>query len=278
MDLSCIIQSGDLELYVLGMLPPEEASKVEALAQLFPEIQQELDAIASTFEAGAMQMAVTPSSSVKDKLMASLPAKSGVVATPEANGSPAKVVEMKPVAEQKSSFSKLAIAASWGLFLLAGAFAVYLYNGNQQLKNDVATLQQNATTSEQQVAELNKKVSSYELYRQLKSDPSLTSVALASVKPEVKQQAEVFWNKATGELFIDPSSLPPAPKGKQYQLWFLIDGQPTDAGIISLTDVASIQKMKQAKPGAQMFAITLEDEGGKPTPDLSALVVAGKVG
>jgi hypothetical protein len=26
-----------------------------------------------------------------------------------------------------------------------------------------------------------------------------------------------------------------------------------------------------------MFAITLEDEGGKPTPDLNALVVAGKV-
>ncbi|HTH30933.1 MAG TPA: anti-sigma factor, partial [Lacibacter sp.] len=235
MDLSCIIQSGDLELYVLGMLPPEEASKVETLARLFPEIQQELDAIASTFEAGAMQMAVTPSASVKDKLMASLPAKTGTVAQPETNnGAPAKVVEMKPVAEQKSSFSKLAIAASWGLFLLAGAFAVYLYNGNQQLKTDVTALQQNAQASEQQVAELNKKVSSYELYRQLKSNASMTAVMLASVKPEVKQQAEIFWNKATGELYIDPSSLPPAPKGKQYQLWFLIDGQPTDAGMISL--------------------------------------------
>lgn len=277
MDLSCIIQSGDLELYVLGMLPPEEAGKVETLAQLFPEIQQELDAIASTFEAGAMQMAVTPSSSVKDKLMASLPEKTGTVASSETNGSPAKVVEMKPVAEQKSSFSRLAIAASWGLFLLAGAFAIYLYNGNKELKTEMAALQEKSTSSEQQLATLNKKVSSYELYRQLKSDPSLTSVALASVKPELQQKAEVFWNKATGELYIDPSFLPPAPKGKQYQLWFLIDGKPTDAGMISLTDVASIQKMKQANGGAQMFAITLEDEGGKPTPDLDALVVAGKV-
>lgn len=272
MDLSCIIQSGDLELYVLGMLSPEEAGKIEALCKLFPEIQQEVDAIAATFEAGAMQMAVAPSSAVKEKLMASLPAKGGTSAVAETNGAPAKVVELKP----KSSSGKLAIAASWGLFLLAGAFAIYLYNSNQQLKNDVAALQQDAATSEQQVAELNKKVSSYELYRQLKSDASMTSVVLASVKPEVKQHAEVFWNKTTGELYIDPASLPPAPKGKQYQLWFLIDGQPTDAGMISLSDVA-IQKMKQTKPGAQMFAITLEDEGGKPTPDLSALVVAGKV-
>lgn len=276
MDLSCIIQSGDLELYVLGMLSPDEAGKIEALCKLFPEIQQEVDAIAATFEAGAMQMAVTPSPDVKEKLMASLPAKTGTVVTPETNGTPAKVVELKTVTNERSLFSKLAIAASWGLFILAGAFAIYLYNSNQQLKNDVAALQQDAATSEQEFAELNKKVSSYELYRQLKSDASMTAVMLASVKPDVKQHAEVFWNKTTGELYIDPASLPPAPKGKQYQLWFLIDGQPTDAGMISLSDVA-IQKMKQTKPGAQMFAITLEDEGGKPTPDLSALVVAGKV-
>lgn len=276
MDLSCIIQSGDLELYVLGMLPPEEASKVETLAQLFPEIQQELDAIASTFEAGAMQMAVTPSSSVKDKLMASLPAKTGIVAIPEANGFPAKVVEMKPVAEQRSSFSKLAIAASWGLFLLAGAFAVYLYNGNKELKTEVAALQQKADSSEQQFAEIVKKVSTYDFYRQLKSDPSFTTVALASVKPDEDYQAEIFWNKATGELFIDPSYLPQLPEGRQYQLWFLIDGKPIDAGMISLNDVASIQKMKESK-GAQMFAITVEKEGGSLTPTLEQMVVAGKV-
>ncbi|NCU04919.1 MAG: anti-sigma factor [Chitinophagaceae bacterium] len=247
------------------------------MCKLFPEIQQEVDAIAATFEAGAMQMAVTPSADVKEKLMASISAKTGVAVAPEKNGSPVKVVEMKPVAEQKSSFSKFAIAASWGLFLLAGAFAVYLYNGNQQLKTDVATLQQNATKSEQQIGELAKEVSSYQLYRQLKSDPSLTTIALASVKPNEDFQAEVFWNKTSGELFIDPSYLPQIPIGKQYQLWFLIDGKPIDAGMISLTNTASIQKMKECK-GAQMFAITVENEGGSPTPTMEQMIVAGKVG
>ncbi len=274
MDLSCIIQSGDLELYVMGMLPPEEAAKVETLAQMFPEIKDELNAIAATFEAGAMQAAITPSASVKEKVMASLSAQQSKTDNIPA----AKVVEMKmePVAATVKSFSKLAIAASWGLLILLGGLSAYLFNNNSKLKSDVATLQQSSAAYEEQMAGLTKKISSYETYRRLKSDPSLTSVALASVKPEVQQQAEVFWNKATGELFIDPSSLPQAPAGKQYQLWFLIDGKPTDAGMISLTDVASIQKMKECK-GAQMFAITLEDEGGKPTPDLNALVVAGKV-
>ncbi len=272
MDLSCIIQSGDLELYIMGMLPPEEAAKVETFAQLFPEIQEELNAIAATFEAGAIQAGVTPSASVKDKLMASLPVKQQI----NAKGSPGKVIEMKIEPEAKKSFSKMAIAASWGLLILLGGLSAYLLNNNSKLKNDVVSLQQNASGYEKQVTDLNKKISSYETYRRLKSDPSLTSVALASVKPELQQTAEVFWNKTTGELFIDPSFLPQAPAGKQYQLWFLIDGKPIDAGMISLTDAASIQKMKECK-GAQMFAITLEKEGGNPTPTMEQMVVAGKV-
>ena len=272
MDLSCIISSGDLELYVMGMLPPEEAAQVETLAQLFPEIQEELNSIAATFEAGTMQMAITPSASVKEKLMASLPAQQQT----NIKGSPAKVVEMKIQPAATKSFSKMAIAASWGMMILLGGLSVYMFNNNSKLKSDVASLQQSATGYEKQMTDLNKKVSSYETYRRLKSDPALTSVALASVKPDVQQQAEVFWNKTTGELFIDPSSLPQVPAGMQYQLWFLIDGKPIDAGMISLTDAATIQKMKECK-GAQMFAITLEKEGGAPQPDLGAMVVAGKV-
>ena len=271
MDLSCIIQSGDLELYVMGMLPPEEAGKVEALAQLFPEIQQELDVIAATFEAGAMQMAVTPSSSVKDKLMYSLSSKNQRTV----NETSAKVVEMKPVTESRSSFSKLGIAASWGLLILLGGLSIYLFSNNNKLKTDVANLQKNTAGYEEQMVLLNKKLSSYETYRRLKTDASVTTVALATVKEGVKQQAEVFWNKATGELFIDPSLLPAAPAGKQYQLWFILDGKPVDAGMISQADAAFIQKMKECK-GAQAFAITLEKEGGNPTPQ-GEMMVLGKV-
>jgi hypothetical protein len=48
-------------------------------------------------------------------------------------------------------------------------------------------------------------------------------------------------------FYVDPSSLPSAPKGKQYELWAIVDGQPVNAGIIITTkkgDRYSIQKMK----------------------------------
>lgn len=274
MDLSCIIQSGDLELYVMGMLPPEEAAKVDTLAHLFPEVQEELNLIASTFEAGIMQSAVTPSASVKEKLMSSIIKQQ----TTNTNSSvTAKVVEMKiESAVNSSSYSKIAIAASWGLLILLGGLSAYLFNNNNQLKSDVAGLQKNASENTTQMIELNKKIASYQTYRQLKADAAVASIALASVNPNLQQQAEVLWNKTTGELFIDPSSLPLAPAGKQYQLWFIFDGKPIDAGMISLTDTAGIQKMKECK-GAQMFAITLEKEGGSPTPTMEQMVVAGKV-
>ncbi len=277
MDLSCIIQSGDLELYVMGMLPPEEADKVEVLAQLFPEIKLELAAIADTFETAAMQIAVTPSTSVKEKIMASLPVTRDRQSTYNSNNPSAKVIDINVLHNTKSSFSKIAVAASWGLLVLLGALSVYLFTNNNKLKNDVVLLQKNANIDEQQKVELNLKLSYFEIYHRLKKDAAVTSVALASVKEGVQQQAEVFWNKTTGELYIDPSLLPQTPGGKQYQLWFILDGKPVDAGMLSLNSTLSIQKMKECK-SAQMFAITLEDKGGKPTPTMDQLIVAGKVG
>ena len=272
MDLSCIIQSGDLELYVMGMLPPEEAGKVETLAQLFPEIKQEIDAIAQTFEAGALQMAVKPTAAAKDKLMAALNTKA------ESNSSAVsgKVVEMKAQVEDRSSFSKLSIAASWGLLVLLGGLSVYLFNTNRQLKNEVAAMQQNVNGYEKQMTGLNKKINSYETYRRLKADATVQTIMLASVKEGVKQQAEILWNKNTGELFIDPAFLPQTQTGKQYQLWFIADGKPVDAGMINMSDSDVLQKMKECK-GAQAFAITLEKEGGSPTPTMDQMMVLGKV-
>ena len=72
MDLSCIISSGDLELYVMGMLPPEEAGKMEQLIALFPELKEEADRISMTLEATANQSELAPGASVKAKLFSQI--------------------------------------------------------------------------------------------------------------------------------------------------------------------------------------------------------------
>ncbi len=91
--------------------------------------------------------------------------------------------------------------------------------------------------------------------------------------------AKIFWMKNTGEVYVDPSNLPNIEQGKQFQLWAIVDGKPVDAGMILTSkkgDKYRIQKMKSFGK-AEAFAITIEKEGGNPTPTMDKMVVMGKM-
>ncbi|RYZ35432.1 MAG: anti-sigma factor [Sphingobacteriales bacterium] len=86
----------------------------------------------------------------------------------------------------------------------------------------------------------------------------------------------VYWDTRSKAVYLAMKNLPPAPKGKQYQLWAIVDGKPVDAGVYALNPQEAMQKMKVI-PKAEMFAITLEQEGGSATPTMEEMYVAGKV-
>jgi hypothetical protein len=91
--------------------------------------------------------------------------------------------------------------------------------------------------------------------------------------------AVIFWNKKTGEVYIDPCRMVKAPDGKTYQLWAIVNGKPVDAGIVKTgtkEEKYSIQKMKIFEK-AEGFAVTLEKEGGSSVPTLEQTYVTGKV-
>lgn len=66
------INSGILELYVLGKVTDAERADVEAKAGIYPEIQLEIDHIADALEEYAMLHAVTPDATFKPFLLAVL--------------------------------------------------------------------------------------------------------------------------------------------------------------------------------------------------------------
>jgi anti-sigma-K factor RskA len=65
-------------------------------------------------------------------------------------------------------------------------------------------------------------------------------------------------------------------RDKQYQLWAIIDGKPVDAGVFD-GNVASLIKMKAITSGVTTFAVTVEPRGGKESPSLETMQVAGNV-
>ena len=66
------------------------------------------------------------------------------------------------------------------------------------------------------------------------------------------------------------------PKGMQYQLWVIKGDKPVDMGMIpnDMVEEGGMMKMNKTTQDGQAFAISLEKEGGNPTPT-TVMVVGG---
>jgi anti-sigma-K factor RskA len=111
------------------------------------------------------------------------------------------------------------------------------------------------------------------LYKDSKNIP----MELKGVEKSPNSKVMAFWNKETEEMKLMVENLPTAPKGKQYQVWGIVDGKPVDMGMIDLDFENKILAMKVPKGNIAAFAITLEKQGGSPTPTLEEMYVIGNV-
>ncbi|WP_161888024.1 cupin domain-containing protein [Pontibacter russatus] len=71
-NVKAYIESGVLELYVMGASSPAEALAVEQMAAAHPEVRQELENISLALEGYARAHAVTPRNTVKPLLLATI--------------------------------------------------------------------------------------------------------------------------------------------------------------------------------------------------------------
>jgi len=66
--------------------------------------------------------------------------------------------------------------------------------------------------------------------------------------------------------------LPPLAGEHDYQLWFLKDGKPFDAGVFAVDEkgefIGEVQHLPETLAGISAFAITREPKGGSPTPTM----------
>lgn len=67
-----LIESGMLELYVLGQTTPAETSEVEQMASMYDSVRDEIDSISMALENYAMANAVEPPVTVRPFLMATI--------------------------------------------------------------------------------------------------------------------------------------------------------------------------------------------------------------
>lgn len=270
MNIKEYIQSGIIESYVLGLAEEAERAELEQLRMQYPEIGEAIQAFEQELEDAAMRNAVAVDPDVKAGLFTQLNLKQneeGLTITEDP-----KIIHLDR--DGKTPFVKYLAAASVILFVISAGFNIYTYSKyksleaeNRQLALQRNELYANKNTIQTRLDELDKNM-------QLITGPDMIKVALSGVAGKESNQAVVYWNKSNKDVYLIAKVLPQAPKGKQYQLWALMDGKPIDAGM--LEDCNTVCKLKNIQ-NAQAFAITLENEGGSATPTLEQLYVMGKI-
>jgi len=221
LDLSCIISSGDLELYVLGMLSSEDAYKVAQLAELFPEIKAELDAIEDALLNAANEEEEVPSPAVKEQLfnrLKTLPTGGDTTPLTAAPLSADEQVTTKviPMYQQpKRSNSGLIAAAVIGLLVGIAALAYTFINSNQQ-GTQLAALQQRVDSLQSRNAAQQQQLELYAKNMQFYHDTGYKMINLKPMPDRPKNLlAQVFWDTRTMVVYATNISLPKAPEGKQ---------------------------------------------------------------
>lgn len=250
----------------MGLTSVAETTEVAKWTVQYPEVAAEIESIQTGLEDYAKAHAVEPDASVKQKIFTSI---NNQKATPVVNlkardNVPAKVHSISPVWKYVAAASIVLLVGSIGL-------NIALNNKYQTTNTVLASTQSELQQQKELAANMNNDMG-------VMTNKNAMPVSLAGMPDVPDAAARIYWMQNTKEVYIDPSNLPKAPAGKQYQFWAIVDGKPVSGGMIT-TEIngrkVHVQKMKSFG-SAQAFAVSLEDAGPeKPAP--SKVMVMGKI-
>ncbi|MES2837044.1 MAG: anti-sigma factor [Bacteroidota bacterium] len=250
------IESGILELYVMGSLSATEKAEVEKIASELPEIAAEI----SIIETALMQHSSSkkPSDRVKQNILKEIQKDS----TP--------IVQLN----HNNTYKWLA-AASVLLFVISTAISYTYYNSYKKTYNELAALQSEKDELAGNFNTVNNKYLKTNTALKIFRDTANKVIQLKGIGENPSAFVKVMWNSTSKEVCIDITSLPTLEADKQFQLWALADGKPIDAGVFDLNkdEIIRVKNINDA----QAFAVTIEPKGGSINPTLSTMVVLGNI-
>lgn len=275
-DVKRFIESGILELYVLGDVSPAERQLVEDMIQKHPAVREEIEAIERALESNALENAVEPSERQRARILNSLEANFAnhrAFAKNETVTEPTVISMRRPATNYK--FFKYAFAA--GVALLIVSIAT-IYSLSSQLQEKTQQLFAANMQNQQIVKTVNYINNQLGVFR----DTSYKILRLKGTKNLPDGNMILAWNPVKKKVIIDLKSLniPANDKNHQYQLWALVDSKAVDLGVFDKIDEDDIDTttMKEMKSVAlaQAFAVTREPRGGSTNPTMSDMLVIGQ--
>lgn len=112
------------------------------------------------------------------------------------------------------------------------------------------------------------------------NDPQAQHMTLVAAKTPPQPQVRTIYVRDKGHVLLMASNLAELPANKAYELWLLpaSGGAPMPAGTFK-TDWRGhgmmLQYLQSAGINAKGFAVTIEPEGGSPTPTMPVVMAPG---
>jgi anti-sigma-K factor RskA len=265
-DIKEYIESGILEAYALGALTEDERTGVEADIAMYPELAEELAAIEATMHRLADEHAVTPPAFMQEQIWNSIKPEAETQAAP-ASPAPPKSVPLMPEdnRQRQPSWLRAAIWAAVAVSVLTNFMLLSQRNASREEQKILAAKVDSMAAEQQQLATV---IGAYKKEMDMQADPAMQTIVMRK-EGDNKMAGMVYWSKDKGEAYLALHNIPMPPQGKQYQLWVIQDGKPVDMGVISndmVTKDGMVQKIPMTVASGQAFAISIENEGGNPTP------------
>jgi anti-sigma-K factor RskA len=278
MNFKEIIESGLIELYAMNALSAAEVAQVEAWAAEFPEVRAEIEEAQAALELYAQAHAIEPPADMKAKIMANFEADFGDKSEKKEAEKPIETPQNRPLSISGANTSTgmtFGKNLPWAIAIIGVIAAI---SGFWQVRNTASQLADCQKESvqlakkEQVIVDLEGKLN---ILRSVNTKPiDLKTASNPSLPKDLL--VKVYWNAKDKATLLSIQNLPAPPKGKQYQLWAIAGkGAPIDAGLITY-NMDLVQPMKNFDK-VDVFAITLENEGGSLVPSLDKMYVAGAI-
>ncbi|MFC5285257.1 anti-sigma factor [Pedobacter alpinus] len=279
-NIKTYIESGILELYVLGDLNAEENLAVEEMSKLHPEVKAELEEIEKVMQNVATDLAIEPSASVKANFFNQISfSDEEEFVKPEQVIAPIAEAKVVSLNSGRLNFYKYSFAACLALLVVSIVAIINLSSSLKDSRQQIAQLQSSNQTFANQVNYLDKKVNSSNESIRVLTNPDFKMVVLKGTDNSPNSNVTIAFNAKEEKVLIDFTSMkmPINDQEHQYQLWALVDGKPVDLGVFDAQDgIIGLKDMKSIGT-LQTFAVTLEPRGGSVNPTLEKLIVIGNI-
>lgn len=269
-----LINSGKLELYVLGELSETDAHEIEIASAGSPDVNEEIRTLQNALRKYVMCFEKTPPLGYKRQVLEDLARQKEEAQTEEDSKKIVKEkVEKFEISEEKTRASNILLPifiVTSVISLLAAAFFAYrMKNANNDLVNlnsDNSQVKESSLKEKEtllhEMVEVKSELQSALLSVEVLKDSNFTKVQMIS--PDGTIKVPLYWNKLNGDLFIDGASLPSLTEDKTYQLWAIYEGVPNNSGFV-VDQVRYLQKMAGVSK-AEAFSLTVESKGNNTDP------------